>query len=150
VSANLSANSPRVMRAGFVKSGISGQNRMIEMHRSGSNRVYWKSYDFLASNREAILSEFPLGPASPDNPFSQLAFKHDDRSISSENRSITPNTFASEVPPLNTALPRNLWVDFRANSKIRSLLAGPVSHQQDALVANLIPRTQHYSDSKMS
>ena len=30
-----------------------------------------------------------------------------DRSMSSENRSITPNTFDSEVPPLNTRLPAN-------------------------------------------
>ena len=30
-----------------------------------------------------------------------------DRSMSSENRSITPNTFDSEVPPLNTKLPAN-------------------------------------------
>ena len=77
VSANQFANPPRVLRAAFVKSGISGQNRMIEMHRLGSGRVYWKSYDFLASNRAAILAEFPLGPSNPANLFDQLAFKHD-------------------------------------------------------------------------
>ncbi len=77
VSANQFADPPRVLRAGFVKSGISGQNRMIEMHRLGSGRIYWKSYDFLASNREAILAEFPLGPSNPANDFNQLAFKHD-------------------------------------------------------------------------
>lgn len=77
VAGNLFSNPPSVLRAGFVKSGISGQNRMIEMHRLTSGRVYWKSYDFLASNREAILAQFPLGPPNANNKHNSLAFKHD-------------------------------------------------------------------------
>jgi len=77
VNENIFADEPRIIRAAFVHSGISGQNRMIEMHRLGSGRVYWKSYDFLASNRDSILAEVPLGPVNGRNQFNGLAFKHD-------------------------------------------------------------------------
>ena len=66
-----------VARSGYTESGISGQNRMIERHSMRSGGFYWKSYDFLSSNRTAILSEFPLGPVMPDSPFKDLAFEHD-------------------------------------------------------------------------
>ena len=35
----------RLMRAGFIKSGVSAQNRLIERHDSLYG-AYWKSYDF--------------------------------------------------------------------------------------------------------
>ena len=75
VLANIKDN--KVWRSGFTHSGVSGQNRMIERHSMKSGGYYWKSYDFLSSNRTAILSEFPLGPKFGKNPFSDLAFKHD-------------------------------------------------------------------------
>lgn len=67
----------RAQRSGFTESGVSGQNRLIERHPTKSTGFYWKSYDFKSSNRTAILSEFPLGPAFKDNPFADLAFSHD-------------------------------------------------------------------------
>ena len=66
----------RVARAGFTPSGVSGQNRMIERHVTPFG-AYWKSYDFKANNRRAILSQFPLGPKLPQHPFPALAFEHD-------------------------------------------------------------------------
>lgn len=77
VEKNIFGVGPRPIRSGFTQSGISGQNRMIEMHRIDATRSYWKSYDFLASTREAILSEFPLGPTTARNPKPELAFRHD-------------------------------------------------------------------------
>lgn len=67
----------RLVRSGYTHSGVSEQNRMIERHPLKSGGYYWKSYDFKSSNRTSILSEFPLGPAFPDNPFNSLAFEHD-------------------------------------------------------------------------
>lgn len=66
----------KVARAGFTPSGVSGQNRMIERHVTPFG-AYWKSYDFKANNRRAILSQFPLGPKLPQHPFPALAFEHD-------------------------------------------------------------------------
>lgn len=67
----------KAVRCGFTDSGVSGQNRLIERHGLRSGGFYWKSYDFLSSNRKAILSEFPLGPVAADNEFNELAFLHD-------------------------------------------------------------------------
>jgi len=67
----------RAMRCGFTPSGVSGQNRLLERHRIRKyGGAYWKSYDFKADNRRAILSQFPLGPEFPGNE-SKLAFDHD-------------------------------------------------------------------------
>lgn len=75
---NAFAALPKAQRAAFTESGISGQNRMIERHPLANRRSYWKSYDFLASNRQANLSEFPLGPKEPRrNPYNEKAFQHD-------------------------------------------------------------------------
>ena len=67
----------RVARAGFNRSGVSGQNRLIERHDARTGRFYWKSYDFKSSNPRAIVTEFPFGPAHPQNAFADLAFEHD-------------------------------------------------------------------------
>ncbi len=75
---NIFSLAPVARRAAFTESGISGQNRMIERHPLDNRRYYWKSYDFLASNRQANLSEFPLGPKDPKNKqFDDAAFQHD-------------------------------------------------------------------------
>ncbi len=63
-------------RAGFTKSGVSSQNRMIERHES-AHGAYWKSYDFKANDGRGNLFQFPLGPAFRDNPFADQAFTHD-------------------------------------------------------------------------
>jgi serine/threonine-protein kinase len=75
VQDNIFKSPVRARRSGYNESGISGQNRMIERHPRGDRGYYWKSYDFLASNSRAILTEFPLGPRrSSDDEFT---FLHD-------------------------------------------------------------------------
>jgi mono/diheme cytochrome c family protein len=76
VIANIDRGEEKAMRCGFTSSGVSGQNRLIERHRTKYG-AYWKSYDFQAGNRRAILSQFPLGPVYPGNESSKLAFEHD-------------------------------------------------------------------------
>ena len=48
-------------RAGFQKSGVSANNRLIERHASRSG-YFWTSYDFAGNQRKQSLFEFPLGP----------------------------------------------------------------------------------------
>ncbi|QDU40104.1 hypothetical protein Mal4_44590 [Maioricimonas rarisocia] len=70
----------RLARAGFAKSGVSGQNRMVE-RTDGAFGAYWKSYDFKPGRKRAKLSRFPLGPrnlfAGTSHPFDAQAFEHD-------------------------------------------------------------------------
>lgn len=68
VEANIKAF--RVARAGFQKSGVSRNNRLIERHASRSG-YFWTSYDFAGNKDTQNLFERPLGP-SGDN-----AFRHD-------------------------------------------------------------------------
>jgi len=48
-------------RAGFQKSGVSANNRLIERHASRSG-YFWTSYDFAGNRQKQNLFEFPLGP----------------------------------------------------------------------------------------
>lgn len=70
----------RIARAGYAKSGISGQNRMVERHES-SHGAYWKSYDFKPDRGRGKLTRFPLGPLNlfpkGKHPFEAQAFVHD-------------------------------------------------------------------------
>src|SRR5206468_705155 len=74
----------RIARAGFPRSGVSGQNRMVERHdahgTSGS-AYYWKSYDFKPANGRGKLTRFPLGPLDlfekGRHPYANQAFAHD-------------------------------------------------------------------------
>ena len=56
-----------VARAGFQKSGVSRNNRLIERHASRSG-YFWTSYDFAGNKTKQSLFEFPLGPGG-DNGF---------------------------------------------------------------------------------
>jgi hypothetical protein len=58
-----------VMRAGFQKSGVSRNNRMIERHTSQTDYL-WTSYDFSTSKDDQSLFLHPLGPTGAN------AFKH--------------------------------------------------------------------------
>jgi len=51
----------RVARAGFNRSGVSQNNRLIERHES-PHGAYWKSYDFAGNVGRQNLFENPLGP----------------------------------------------------------------------------------------
>lgn len=70
----------RIARAGFVRSGISSQNRLVERHDSPFG-AYWKSYDFKPDSARANLVRFPLGPLDlfprGKHPFPAQAFVHD-------------------------------------------------------------------------
>ena len=73
-AANLANN--QVLRAGFRKSNVSSQNRMIEHHSSATTGLsYWLSYDFAANSGQQNLFAFPLGPVGIG--FDQKAFLHD-------------------------------------------------------------------------
>lgn len=48
-------------RAGFQKSGVSQNNRLIERHPSRSG-YFWTSYDFAGNRDRQNLFDFPLGP----------------------------------------------------------------------------------------
>ena len=70
----------RIARAGFHRSGVSGQNRLVERHRSVYG-YYWKSYDFKPDSPRTRLTRYLLGPLNlfPDgqHPFASQAFVHD-------------------------------------------------------------------------
>jgi hypothetical protein len=51
-------------RAGFQKSGVSANNRLIERH-AAHNGYFWTSYDFAGNRQKQNLFEFPLGPGGP-------------------------------------------------------------------------------------
>jgi hypothetical protein len=48
-------------RAGFQKSGVSANNRLIERHPS-KNGYFWTSYDFAGNRGKQNLFAFPTGP----------------------------------------------------------------------------------------
>ncbi len=65
----------KLARAGFAKSGVSSQNRLIERHEAAYG-AYWKSFDFRTNDGTGNLFRFPLGPAFRGNPFAGQAFAH--------------------------------------------------------------------------
>jgi mono/diheme cytochrome c family protein len=70
VNASANIDQEQVIRAGFNRSGVSQNNRLIEWHKSPYGS-YWKSYDFGGNTGEQNLFEHPTGPEGDD------AFKHD-------------------------------------------------------------------------
>lgn len=76
----MSPTPDRIARAAFDKSGVSGQNRLLERLES-KHGAYWKSYDFKANSPHNRLRRFPLGPANlfppGKHPFPNQAFEHD-------------------------------------------------------------------------
>lgn len=65
----------KLARAGFAKSGVSSQNRLIERHEA-AHGAYWKSFDFKNNDGASNLFRFPLGPVFKGNPFADQAFAH--------------------------------------------------------------------------
>src|ERR1019366_1853098 len=70
----------KLARAGFVRSNVSTQNRLVERHDALFG-MYWKSYDFKGNDGLANLLRYPLGPlnlfAKDKHPFPDQAFVHD-------------------------------------------------------------------------
>jgi serine/threonine-protein kinase len=66
----------QLARAGFKRSGVSEQNRLLERHDAifGS---YWKSYDFKQATERNDIVRFPLGPVFSWNPYNRLAYTQD-------------------------------------------------------------------------
>lgn len=65
-----------IARAGFSKSGVSAQNRLVE-RLVGKNGMYWRSFDFGPEAGRGKLTRFPLGPRTPASQFNRFAFVHD-------------------------------------------------------------------------
>jgi serine/threonine-protein kinase len=63
----------KLARAGFITSGVSKQNRLVDRHDAVYG-AYWKSYDFKTNEGTGNLLKFPLGPAFDENPFPKQAF----------------------------------------------------------------------------
>jgi serine/threonine-protein kinase len=63
-------------RAGFGRSGVSRQNRLVERHKTGAG-AYWISYDFKPRRARGDLVRFPLGPEFEGNKFNRHSFLHD-------------------------------------------------------------------------
>jgi mono/diheme cytochrome c family protein len=70
-------NKDRLTRAGFSKSGVSKQNRLIERHEPTNTPYFWISYDFFPKKAKGDLVRFPLGPVFAGNRFNHQAFEHD-------------------------------------------------------------------------
>ncbi len=68
VEANISQE--KVIRAGFNRSGVSQNNRLIEWHKSPYGS-YWKSYDFGGNLGHQNLFQYPMGPNYGSESFKQ-------------------------------------------------------------------------------
>ena len=67
VSKNIADYSAK--RAGFQKSGVSANNRLIERHTMTTG-AFWTSYDFGSNSGRQSLFQFPLGPGG------EFGFEH--------------------------------------------------------------------------
>ena len=67
----------RMTRAGYAKSGVSKQNRLLERHTAPGTPYFWISYDFLPRRAKGDLIRFPLGPVFPGNKYHNQAFLQD-------------------------------------------------------------------------
>ena len=70
-------DSRKVERAGFQRSGVSDNNRMIERHSIGTG-AYWESYDFGSNGDRKSIFQFPLGPPGAFGRLGErVGFTHD-------------------------------------------------------------------------
>ena len=95
----------QAQRAGFQKSGVSQNNRLIERHASKTG-YFWTSYDFAGNQGRQNLFEFPLGPSGNNG------FIHD----GGESIFSLPNGFQAY---------------FLNNAKGESLVQGPTNIVRD-------------------
>lgn len=63
-----------LVRAGLQESGVSTQNRVVDVHET-ERGLYWISYDFEVNSGRSNIARFPLGPEFADHPFPGRAFK---------------------------------------------------------------------------
>jgi serine/threonine-protein kinase len=103
----------KLARAGFIASGVSGQNRLVERHDAAFGS-YWKSYDFKQGNERSELTKFPLGPKFKDDAFKDQAFVHDGGEVIFH-------------------LPNHLLGFFLVNGKDERINVGPIEVVSDPL-----------------
>ena len=70
VNVNANIEQETAIRAGFNRSGVSQNNRLIEWHKSPYGS-YWKSYDFGGNTGQQNLFDYPMGPNGSSNSFRQ-------------------------------------------------------------------------------
>ena len=114
----------RLKRAGFIKSGVSKSNRLVDRHEFNSERfgrgVYWKSYDFLRSDDRGSIVRFPLGPKFKGSEFSDFAFEHDGGEMI-------------------FSLPNGLQAYYLGNAKEERLTDGPIEVVEDSATTSGTP-----------
>ena len=64
-------------RAGFGRSHVSQQNRLLVRSPARYTDYFWISYDFFPGTRRGDLHSFPLGPVFDGHPEPKHAFEHD-------------------------------------------------------------------------
>ncbi|MCA9093234.1 MAG: hypothetical protein KDA68_07080 [Planctomycetaceae bacterium] len=124
IAANFLDPTPeRIARAAFAKSGVSGQNRLVERH-DASHGMYWKSYDFKPGRARGKLVRFPLGPLNlfpaDRHPYPFQAFVHDGGEII-------------------YSLPNGLQAYMLIDGEDRRIDEGPIEVVSDALKTSGIP-----------
>ncbi len=124
IAANFNDPKPeRISRAAYPKSGISGQNRMVERNEAKYGS-YWKSYDFKPESARAKLTRYPLGPLNlfpvGKHPYSRQAFVHDGGEIVFN-------------------LPNGLQGYFLINGKDERIDEGPIAVVSDSLKTSGTP-----------
>jgi mono/diheme cytochrome c family protein len=117
VDAERNISEQLVARAGFVNSGVSQNNRIIERHDS-SFGAYWKSYDFANSVDDRNAIQFPLGPARR----ARTSLRHPSRSY---------DAFQHDGGEMIFNLPNGMQAYFLANADGQRIDAGPVTIVSD-------------------
>lgn len=126
INASQALNHPDALRAGFLKSGVSQGNRLIERLPLPDGGYYWRSYDFdpnRQNRRGGDLFKGPLGPIKAGlTKDGNLAFSHDGGE-------------------LIFSLPNGLQGYMLVDSKGKRLLKAPLnvvtdSKRQDSLIIN--------------
>jgi hypothetical protein len=115
--------SGRVERAGFLDSGVSQNNRVIERHKT-TYGAFWESYDFKNSVDEKNIFAHPLGPV-----------------LSSAERQAGIEPFVHDGGEMIFNLPNGLQAYFLTNGKGQHLDQGPIEivsdpHRPDRRVTN--------------
>jgi len=112
----------RIWRAGFLKSGVSDFNRIVERHRSPYG-AYWKSYDFSSNKLQQDIFNLPLGPVT--------LLDEDGEQIFEDNARGDPTAFEHAGGELIFNLPNGLQGYFLANKKGNRIFRAPLEIVRD-------------------
>ena len=109
----------RLARAGFAKSFVSSQNRLVERH-DALYGAYWKSYDFKPNSAVAKLTRYPLGPL--------LLFDNDGKKVKND---YADQAFAHDGGEIIFNLPNGLQGYFLVDGRGHRLDKGPTAIVSD-------------------